>query len=76
MSLGMADFSAGDLEFLTGITVAMVLSLAIVCAAAMIFCDGGYKLKISFYLSFIMLICGISFLVVPPMVAGILTMSA
>lgn len=75
MSLGMADFSAGDLQFLTGITVTMVLALAIVCAAAMIFCDGGYKLKISFYLSFIMLICGISFLVVPPMVAGILTMA-
>jgi archaeal flagellar protein FlaJ len=76
MSMGMAQFSAGDLQFLTGITVAMVLALAVVSASAMIFCDGGYKLKVSFYLSFIIFICGISFLVVPPMVAGILTMAA
>ena len=75
MSLGMADFSAGDLQFLTGITVAMVLMLAVVSAAAMISCDGGNKLKVSFYLSLIIFICGVCFLVVPPMVAGILTMS-
>lgn len=76
MSLGMAEFSPSDLQFLTGITIAMVLALAVVCAAAMIFCDGGYKLKITFFLSFIILICGLSFLVVPPMVAGILSMAA
>ncbi len=75
MSLGMAQFSASDLQFLGGITIGMVLALALVSAAAMIFCDGGYKLKLTFYLSFIILICGLSFIFVPPMVASILTMA-
>ncbi|MBL8165838.1 MAG: type II secretion system F family protein [Anaerolineae bacterium] len=74
MSLGMAEFSPEDLQFLSGVTVSMVLLLAVVSASAMIACDGGYKLKVSLYLSMIMFISGLSFLLVPPMVAGILTM--
>jgi archaeal flagellar protein FlaJ len=72
MSLGMAEFSPEDLQFLSGVTVAMVLTLAVVSAAAMISCDGGFKLKISFFLALIIMVSGICFLVVPPMVAGIL----
>lgn len=75
-SLTIGQFSASDLQFLNVITVGMVLILATVSAAAMIFCDGGYKLKVTLYLSMIIFICGICFLVVPPMVAGILSGAA
>lgn len=72
MSLGMAEFSPADLQFLTGVTIAMVLILAGVSTAAIMFCNGGYKLKFNFFLAIILVISGVSFLVVPPMVAGIL----
>ncbi|MDX1992606.1 MAG: type II secretion system F family protein [bacterium] len=74
MSLGMAEFSAADLQFLHTITVGMILLLALVSAAAIIVCDGGFRVKMAFYLALTVFISGISFLVVPPMVAGILTL--
>lgn len=73
MSLGMAEFSQADLQFLSMITIVMIVALAIVGAAAIILSDGGYKLKVTFYLAITTFISGISFIVVPPMVAGILT---
>jgi flagellar protein FlaJ len=76
LSLSMAQFSPQDLQLLGGITVGMVLTLAIVSAAAMVLCDGGYKLKVTLYLSLIIFISGLSFLFVPPMVAGILANAA
>jgi len=75
-SLTIGQFSAGDLQFLGALTLSMVLILGIVSAAAMIFCDGGYKLKVTLYLSMIVFISGICFLLVPPMVAGILSGAA
>jgi flagellar protein FlaJ len=72
MSIGMAEFSPSDLQFLSGITIAMILILALVSASAILFCTGGYKLKVVFYLSLVVFVSGICFLVVPPMVAGIL----
>ncbi|NDJ86930.1 MAG: archaellar assembly protein FlaJ [Chloroflexi bacterium] len=73
LNLGMANFTDAELEFLTMITVTMVLMLAIVSAAAIILGDGGYKLKGIFYLSLTVFISGMSFILVPPMVDGILT---
>lgn len=72
VSMGMAEFSPSDLQFLTTITVVMIVLLAVVSAAAIILSDGGYKLKVSLYLALTIFISGISFIVVPPMVAGIL----
>ena len=72
MSIGMANFSPADLQFLTTMTIFMILGLAIVCATAIIVCDGGYKPKIALYLAFTTFISGVSMLIVPPMVAGIL----
>jgi archaeal flagellar protein FlaJ len=73
MSMTMVSFTEGDLLFLSNLTVTMILLLSIVGAAAIIFGDGGYKLKGAFYLAICLFISGISFLVVPPMVNGILT---
>lgn len=73
MSLGMAEFSAGELQFLSTITVSMVVVLALVSAAAIILSDGGDKRKVAFYLGMTVLISGLSMILVPPMVSGILT---
>ena len=50
------------------------LALGLISAAAMLLSDGGYKLKVAFYLAILAFVSGMCFLVVPPMVAGILTM--
>ncbi len=75
MSLGLAEFAPGDLEFLGGVTAAMVLAISAASAAAIIFCDGGLKLKVFLYLAITIFISGVSFMVIPTLVSGILTMS-
>jgi flagellar protein FlaJ len=72
MSIGMANFSPADLQFLTGMTLFMILALAAVSAVAIILCDGGYKPKVALYLALTVFISGLCLIVVPPMVAGIL----
>lgn len=72
MSIGMADFSAGDLQFLGMVTLGMVLMMAVVSATAVVLADGGFRPKIAFYLALGLLVSGVSFMVVPSMVAGIL----
>lgn len=74
LNIGMANFSAADLRFLAMVTGAMVVSLAFVSAIAIILSDGGYKLKVTFYLALTIFISGISLLVVPPIVGNILTL--
>ncbi len=73
MSLGLAEFSQSDLGYLAAVTSVMVIAIAIASATAIIACDGGLKLKIFFYLAISIFIAGLSFIVVPPLVAGILT---
>ncbi len=72
LSMGMAEFSASELQFLSNLTVGMVLLMAAISAAAIILGDGGCRYKYAFYLALAILISGVCFLVVPPMVAGIL----
>lgn len=74
MNMAMAAFSPSELQFLSTLTVSMILLLAVIAALAIIASDGGFKIKTAFYLALTMLISGISSLVVPPMVDGILTM--
>ncbi len=72
MALSMANFTPAELQFISGVTVAMIVLLALVSATAIILCDGGMKLKVSLYLALTMFISGASFILVPPMVGGIL----
>jgi archaellum biogenesis protein FlaJ (TadC family) len=74
MQFAMAQFNPGDLAFLQLITIVMVILLALVGAFAIIAADGGYRLKVCFFLAVTMFISGISFVLVPPLVAGILKM--
>jgi archaellum biogenesis protein FlaJ (TadC family) len=57
---------------LDSMTVIMVILLAVVSAVAIIVSDGGYKYKMLFYLSALLLMSGLSFWFVPPLVAKIL----
>jgi flagellar protein FlaJ len=72
LSLGLAQFSPGDLAFLALITALMVVGVSIASALAIMLSDGGTKLKVFLYLALAMFISGVSFIVIPPMVAGIL----
>ncbi len=71
-SLSLVSISTADIQFLSMITILMILLLVLVGSAAIVFCDGGYKLKGALYLAIGLLIAGLSLLGVPPMVAGIL----
>ncbi|MCZ2095303.1 MAG: type II secretion system F family protein [Anaerolineae bacterium] len=74
MNMAMASLSPGDLQYLSAITISMILLLALIAAAAIIAADGGLKIKITFYLAVTTLISGVCFLAVPPLVDQILTM--
>jgi flagellar protein FlaJ len=73
MNMGMANFSASELQFLSMITIVMILLMAVVGATAILFSDGGYKPKVSFHLALMIFISGVSMLLVPPLVTSILT---
>ena len=74
MSMGMAQFTPGELQFLATLTLVMVLVMAALSALSVILGDGGYRLKYMFYLSLTILISGVSYIFVPPLVAGMLAM--
>lgn len=73
MSMGMANFSPEDLQFLSTITIVMILALALIGTAAVTMTDGGYKLKGLLFGALSIFISGVSLLVVPPVVSSILT---
>ncbi|MCC6616388.1 MAG: type II secretion system F family protein [Anaerolineae bacterium] len=73
VQLTIGQLSASDLQFLTIITGIMVVAVSVTSAVAIIMCDGGLKLKVFFYLAMTAFISSICFLVVPSMVAGILS---
>ncbi|MBP8002619.1 MAG: type II secretion system F family protein [Candidatus Promineifilaceae bacterium] len=73
LAMPMANISPAQLQFLDAITIMMVVLLAVVSALAIIASDGGYKFKLTLYLSLLLFMSGISFWVVPPLVARLLT---
>lgn len=74
LAMGMVSFSPQQFQFLALMTIAMVILLAFVSSLAILASDGGFKFKMAFYLAVSLLISGVSFLVVPPVVASILTL--
>ena len=73
LRMGMASFTPQDLQFLATITVIMIILMALVSSFAVLITDGGYRLKVFFYIALTIFISGISLIIVSPMVAGILT---
>lgn len=72
LSMGVAEFTPEQLQFLTMMTMVMVIMLAIIGSVAIIFSAGGYRLKVAMYLATTIFISGVSFLIVPPMVTNML----
>ncbi|MAS34928.1 MAG: hypothetical protein CL610_13040 [Anaerolineaceae bacterium] len=73
INMGMASFTPEELQFLSTLTMVTIILMAIVTALAIIMGDGGYKLKMAMYLSLTIFISGVSMLVVPPVVANVLS---
>jgi flagellar protein FlaJ len=71
-TLALPTFNAPQIAFFEWITIIMVILLAVINAYAIIATDGGHKYKGIFYLSILLFLPGISFIVVPPIVERIL----
>ncbi len=73
-SMPLPTFGTPELGFLQTVTVGMVIALALINAVAISVTDGEHMVKTSLYLSVLLIISGISFVVVPPAVANLLTL--
>jgi archaeal flagellar protein FlaJ len=62
-----------QIVFLSHVTTAMVLLLALANALAMSATDGGHKFKLAFYLSVLLAISGACFVFLPPMIVRLLS---
>ena len=65
----MFSFSQPQMDFLTTITVGMVLSLAVVTSFAIVASEGSHLIKMTLYLSIMLFISGVLFLIGPSMVS-------
>ncbi len=72
MQLPVLSFGSPLIGVLGTVTYAMVIVLALINAWAIIATDGGHLLKGTFYLSILLGLSGLSFIVVPPFVGAIL----
>jgi len=72
LAVQLLSFAAPPTDFLEKIAIAMLILLALVNSFAIVSSEGSHLLKISFYLSLMLFLTGIAFLVVPPLVGGLL----
>ena len=71
-AMALPTFNTPQVGFFNVITIVMVILLSTINSYAIIATDGGHKYKAVFYLSLLLALSGVSFMIVPPMVAGIL----
>ena len=71
-AMALPTFNTPQVGFFNVITIVMVILLSIINSYAIIATDGGHKYKAAFYLAILFAFAGVSFIVVPPMVEGIL----
>lgn len=67
----LPGFGSVQVQLLTPATTIMVLMLALINAIAIVVTDGGHAIKTSYYLSILLILSGISFIVVPPLMAAV-----
>jgi flagellar protein FlaJ len=65
MSFGVLPFSMPQIPFLRQMTMSMVIILALTNAFAIVSSEGSHLLKMSFYLSILLFLSGVSFLIIP-----------
>lgn len=68
----MFSFNAPQVEFLTTITIGMVILLAAINAFAIVASEGGHLIKTTFYLSILLFLSGLCFLFVPSLAKAII----
>lgn len=71
-AMALPTFNTPQVGFFNVITIVMVILLSVINSYAIIATDGGHKYKAAFYLAILFAFAGVSFIVVPPMVEGIL----
>ncbi len=64
----MFSFNAPQMAFLERITIGMILFLAVVNAFAIVGSEGSHLIKMTYYLSILLVISGVCFLIGPTMV--------
>ncbi len=73
MNLGsMMSFSTPQIDFLSLITVGMLLMLTIVNGFAIVGSEGAHMIKITYYVAIMFIMVGFGFIVVPPIVRGMI----
>ncbi len=65
-------FNTPNVGFFQLIAIVMVIMLSVINAYAIIATDGGHKYKGIFFLSILLFLVGISFIVIPPLVKGVI----
>jgi len=74
LNVPMMSFRGGKLGFLSDMTLVMLLLFCLVNAAAIILTEGGGKPKILLYLGAFLIMSGLSYLIGPQIIAGVMTM--
>lgn len=73
MNLGsMMSFSTPQIDFLSLITVGILFMLSIVNGFAIVGSEGAHMIKITYYVAIMFLMVGFGFIVVPPIVRGMI----
>ncbi len=72
LAVQLFSFAAPPTDLLEKVTIAMLVLLALVNSFAIISSEGTHLFKMSFYLSIMLCLTGVAFLVVPPVVRGLL----
>ena len=72
MSIPLLSFSTPEVQMLRTMTTGMVLLLALTNAFAILAADGGHVLKISYYLSILLLLSGLGFIFLPGVIGTLM----
>jgi archaellum biogenesis protein FlaJ (TadC family) len=70
-SAPLPTFGSPELGLLNTATMGMVIALAVINALAIVATDGGHTVKTALYLGILLIVSGLCFVFVPPMVANI-----
>ncbi len=68
----MFSFNAPQIQFLTTITIGMIILLALINAFAITASEGAHLIKITYYASILFILSGACFLIIPPVVLTII----
>ncbi|HLF25113.1 MAG TPA: type II secretion system F family protein [Anaerolineae bacterium] len=68
----MFSFSAPQIQFLSTLTVAMIVILTLINAFAIVGSEGAHLIKMTLYTSMLFILSGVCFLIVPPMAMAII----